>query len=288
MKIKFTYLIAALTLLFAACNKEDIQYTVNFDSNGGSDVEMQVVSAGDVALEPSAPEREGFNFEGWFHNDTQYDFSTPVNADLTITAQWFIPAGETSYEFADISRASFEAMEMGEEIIVKATITRLGTWPSAWGCEVWLLDSYGNSSKELYDHTPYGMFSFPLAPEEVVFDEEYIFRLYKDTYMSSPQLGFGPKSCFYDWAWQCDYRYGVEYFDDVLRGNVREVNLVEETGVQILLGEDKTVTFPELTETADLEALLGKNVVVYVLEQDGAYSSLLADGELQVYETTQE
>ena len=65
-----------------------IQYTVTFDSAGGSSVESQTVYHGSSAMEPSDPSKSGYNFEGWYLGSEPYDFRTPVTADITLTAQW--------------------------------------------------------------------------------------------------------------------------------------------------------------------------------------------------------
>ena len=66
-------------------------YVVSFDSKGGSAVDAQTVSEGAAAVEPTAPTRAGFLFKGWFLDEayTQaYDFKTPVNANITLFANW--------------------------------------------------------------------------------------------------------------------------------------------------------------------------------------------------------
>lgn len=66
-------------------------YVVSFDSKGGSAVDVQTVSEGAAAIEPTAPTRAGFLFKGWFLDEayTQaYDFKTPVNANITLFVNW--------------------------------------------------------------------------------------------------------------------------------------------------------------------------------------------------------
>ena len=66
-------------------------YTVTFESNGGSKVEAQIVEAGMVAIEPTAPVLEGYSFVGWYSDEAltvAYDFSQPVASDLTLYACW--------------------------------------------------------------------------------------------------------------------------------------------------------------------------------------------------------
>ncbi len=41
-------------------------YTVTFDSNGGSDVAKQTVTSGEKVNKPADPTREGYEFAGWY------------------------------------------------------------------------------------------------------------------------------------------------------------------------------------------------------------------------------
>ncbi|WEV73967.1 InlB B-repeat-containing protein [Bifidobacterium sp. ESL0798] len=63
-------------------------YRVQFDSERGSRVFDQWVSAGQTASEPQAPTRRGYTFVGWQYNHKTYDFSTPVTHDIQLRAQW--------------------------------------------------------------------------------------------------------------------------------------------------------------------------------------------------------
>ena len=76
---------------------EPERYTVTFESNGGSEVEQQIVEEGMNAVEPEAPVKEGYTFVGWYADATltrAYDFSAPIAADLTLYAAWGITRGE--------------------------------------------------------------------------------------------------------------------------------------------------------------------------------------------------
>lgn len=65
-----------------------IRYTVAFNSDGGSAVASQRVLNGKTATQPANPTKNGFNFVEWQHDGTAYNFSTPVTADITLTAVW--------------------------------------------------------------------------------------------------------------------------------------------------------------------------------------------------------
>lgn len=74
-----------LTAVFAE------EYTVSFESNGGSAVVDQVLFAGAKATEPTDPTRFGYTFDGWFTSaelTTLFDFDTAIEADVTLYAGW--------------------------------------------------------------------------------------------------------------------------------------------------------------------------------------------------------
>ncbi|MBE5970959.1 MAG: hypothetical protein E7246_00360 [Lachnoclostridium sp.] len=64
------------------------EYTVTFDSDGGSEVLPQNVIAGQTVTEPEDPVKDGFIFKGWTLDGVEYDFDTEVNEDMTLVAIW--------------------------------------------------------------------------------------------------------------------------------------------------------------------------------------------------------
>lgn len=64
------------------------KYAIIFNKNMGSDVHTIYVKKGDKANKPIEPVRSGYEFVGWYLNDTLYDFNTPVNSNLVLIAKW--------------------------------------------------------------------------------------------------------------------------------------------------------------------------------------------------------
>ena len=59
--------------------------------NGQTDDVRQVVIMGSVIDLPDAPTRDGYAFDGWYKDEgfnTAFDFSAPVNGDITLHAKW--------------------------------------------------------------------------------------------------------------------------------------------------------------------------------------------------------
>ena len=67
---------------------EQNEYTITFDSNGGSEVEDQKVKHGYLAIQPITPIKEGFVFKGWFLKDSLFDFETPITGNIELLAKW--------------------------------------------------------------------------------------------------------------------------------------------------------------------------------------------------------
>ena len=65
-------------------------YALTFNSDGGSEVNVQNIVHGRSAVKPTDPTRSGYAFDGWFHGDTEWDFETAITASFTLTARWSV------------------------------------------------------------------------------------------------------------------------------------------------------------------------------------------------------
>ncbi|GAB3803852.1 hypothetical protein GCM10028798_23410 [Humibacter antri] len=75
------------------------EYTVSFDSQGGSNVAAQNVAYGADAALPTPPVLGGHTFLGWFtepSGGSRWAFTTPITGDLTLYAQWGVGGAENS------------------------------------------------------------------------------------------------------------------------------------------------------------------------------------------------
>lgn len=71
------------------------EFTVTFNSDGGSAVAAAKAKYNETVKEPTAPTKEGFNFDGWYNGDTKFDFTTKITKDLTLKAKWKAAEAET-------------------------------------------------------------------------------------------------------------------------------------------------------------------------------------------------
>ena len=100
--IAFSIILAAVSL--NACKV--VKYTLNFDSNGGSEVDS-IHTNGYLAVKmPEDPEWEGRTFEGWYWDNNTFlrPFSAdsliyePINRDTTVYAKWFHHSYTVSFQ----------------------------------------------------------------------------------------------------------------------------------------------------------------------------------------------
>lgn len=66
-------------------------YTVTYESNGGSTVPSQTVKYNETANKPADPTKSGCTFAGWYTEEkltNKYDFATPVTGNITLYAKW--------------------------------------------------------------------------------------------------------------------------------------------------------------------------------------------------------
>ena len=96
------FLLVAVVLTLASCKFiGGTKYTVKFDSNGGSPVADQTVRGGKTLEKPEDPKKDGYVFIGWYKGDNEWDFSSAVNSDMTLVAEWEKDASLCNHEDND-------------------------------------------------------------------------------------------------------------------------------------------------------------------------------------------
>lgn len=86
--IGFLLIVLGVYFSFVDISMKANIYLIEFNSNGGTFIEEQYVETGNYILKPPNPKKEGFTFLFWKYNDKEYDFSTKVNQDMTLSAVW--------------------------------------------------------------------------------------------------------------------------------------------------------------------------------------------------------
>ncbi|MDG0889326.1 InlB B-repeat-containing protein [Paracholeplasma manati] len=77
------------------------QFTVTYQTNGGSNIAPVSYTSGETMVEPAAPTKEGYTFNGWYGDSelTQsYTFGPMPDSNLTLYAKWTINQYTITFE----------------------------------------------------------------------------------------------------------------------------------------------------------------------------------------------
>ena len=114
---------------------EPKEYTITFDSNGGSEVASQTYKFGDEVIAPADPTREGFTFIKW---NPELPETMPAN-DITVVAEWealvvtkTLTIDANGGTFEDGTSVKEETLAVGEEIKDLPVPTREGYTFEGW------------------------------------------------------------------------------------------------------------------------------------------------------------
>ena len=99
-----------------------VNYTVSYETNGGSSVATATVINGKTAEKPNDPTRDGYIFVGWYLDNaftTPFVFGThPVTADTTVYAQWVEKSG-TDFEYSVALDPNFDNLSIIDTLTTK-------------------------------------------------------------------------------------------------------------------------------------------------------------------------
>ncbi len=132
-------------------------YTVTFDSDGGSEVATQTVDKGETATEPEDPTKAGYVFEGWYteaEHINAYDFSTAVNENITLYANW-TAVHTVTFNSNGGSEVSSATVENGETVTQPADPTKASYTFAGWYSDEELTTAYVFSTPVTADITLY-------------------------------------------------------------------------------------------------------------------------------------
>ena len=101
-----------------------ITFTVSF----GDDAPAQSVDYGKTVVKPADPKKEGYTFVGWFNGDKEYDFNTPVIADITLTAKYEV----TKYTVSFSDDVESQEVEHGKTAVKPADPKKEGYTFVGW------------------------------------------------------------------------------------------------------------------------------------------------------------
>ena len=108
------------------------QYTITFDTAGGSEIAPITQDYGTAITAPANPTREGYTFMGW---DKEIPQTMPAE-NITITAQWKINQYTITFDTAGGSEIAPITQDYGTAITAPANPTREGYAFNGWDKEI--------------------------------------------------------------------------------------------------------------------------------------------------------
>lgn len=120
-------IIIASCLFLAACGKQT-EYTIDFESNGGSVIESITYTSGE-SFAFSVPEKKGFSFAGWYKSaqlvgDNYFTLPTDFAENRTLYAKWIIAEYRINYNLpvgAQLPVGSFTTFSYFDESLAVIT-----------------------------------------------------------------------------------------------------------------------------------------------------------------------
>ena len=108
------------------------QYTITFDTNGGSEIAPITQDYGTEITVPADPTRKGYTFKGW---DKEIPETMPAD-NITVKAQWGINQYTITFDTNGGSEIAPITQDYGTKITVPADPTRKGYTFKGWDKEI--------------------------------------------------------------------------------------------------------------------------------------------------------
>lgn len=155
-------------------------YEITFNSHDGTPVESQTVMEGTCAVEPEAPEKEGYIFKGWYTSSSclvteKFDFSTEITRVYTLHAKWVEIMEESDFISLENGYSETVTLASKENKWYSFTPAVSGSYQMATNNSYIRINYYGTDYTDESPETPGTTFSGELEAGKT-----YYFRLYNN------------------------------------------------------------------------------------------------------------
>ena len=153
-KISFVFLLLTAAFIFVACTPDEedptvvINYTVTFNTNGGSAVSPIEVEQGSTLTLPASPTKAGYTFDGWYINtDLSTAFSNLLlTGDITVYAKWTINSYTVTFNSNGGTAVDNASVEYGLTVALPTDPEKTDFVFAGWYSDSALLTSYNFST----------------------------------------------------------------------------------------------------------------------------------------------
>ncbi len=116
-------------------NGTPVTVTYAYGALGGT-YATQIVQAGEKAIEPDVPSRQGYQFTDWYLDDTKYDFNAAVTGNMTLTAKWTANLYTITFDTNGGSAVAPITQDYGTTINAPAAPSKTGYTFMGWEPEI--------------------------------------------------------------------------------------------------------------------------------------------------------
>lgn len=132
-----------------------ITYTVTFETE--TEITTETVNKNGNVNEPSTPTKQGYTFVGWFVENKQFDFTTPITEDITLVAKFEIKVFEIKFYNAAVLYDT-QNIAYGNTVVLPAEPNKVGHTFKGWSTSSTSYVPFSESTPIEEDKTLYAFF----------------------------------------------------------------------------------------------------------------------------------
>lgn len=232
--------------------KELQKFTVTFDSQGGSEIDSQTVTAGERLTEPTAPAKDGASFTGWFKETTcttAWNFNKDVvTENLTLYAGWKVADFTVTFETNGGSEVASQGILRGALVKEPVSPFKAGMMFAGWYTDANLTQLYDFNTPVMSDLTLYAKWT-----EEINITREVLEELVKE---ASNLL---------------DYNYELWSYEAMVRKREKAADVLRDSqATDEEIAEAYTALSKALSQLVELPYRATTKVVVESTSADGS------------------